>query len=150
MLEQSRSRLAGTQTVFALVCAAAMSLAGGRGAVNASSILSVSPSAVVFSNTTVGTFDYQMVTVSNTGTDGDYIATADAVPNPPFFPTFAGTCNTSIGPSGANYWIPAGESCTFQWGFHPSKPGKQSGVGTLSFASGATASVTLTGKGTPH
>jgi hypothetical protein len=112
-------------------------------------VLSVSPSAITFATITAGEFDYQMVTITNSGDAGDYIQTATADPDPPFFPTFGGTCNTSIGPDGVTpYYIPAGGSCTFQWGFHPTHPGKRTGTGTLVFVTSAPIDVSLSGKAT--
>jgi len=114
-------------------------------------ILSVTPTAITFAPTVVGAFNYQLVTITNSGDAADYITTATASPNPPFFPTFGGTCNTSIDPNNnKNYYIPPGFSCTFQWGFHPEKPGRRPGTGTLFFDSGATLAVTFSGVATPH
>jgi hypothetical protein len=113
-------------------------------------VLSVSPTALVFATTVVGDFAYGIVTVTNSGDAADYISTATADPNPPFFPTFAGTCNTSVDGNGQNYYIPAGTSCTFQWGFHPSRAGRVNGSATLSFQSGATLTIDLTGMGKPN
>ena len=113
-------------------------------------VLSVSPAAITFATVAPGEFDYQLVTVANTGDADDYIQTATATPDPPFFPTFGGTCNTSIGPDGVtNYFIPAGGSCTFQWGFHPARPGKQTGTGTLVFVTSAPITVTFSAKSKP-
>ena len=113
-------------------------------------VLSVSPTAVVFAPTPVGEFSYEIVTISNTGDATDFISSATPVESP-FFATFGGTCNVSIDPiSGKNYYIPPGSSCTFQWGFNPGRPGRQTGTGTLNFESGATLTVALTGRGLPH
>lgn len=108
-------------------------------------VLSVSPTAITFANTAVGEFDYQIVTITNSGDEADYILTANA--DQPFFPTFGGTCNFSVDGNGQNYYIPAGTSCTFQWGFNPAKPGKSTGEGTLFFQSGAKIDVSFTGRG---
>jgi hypothetical protein len=114
-------------------------------------ILSVTPTAVTFDPTVVGGFNYQFVTITNSGDAADYITTATASPYPPFFATFAGTCNTSIDPNNQqNYYIPPGFSCTFEWGFNPAKPGRRPGTGTLVFQSGATLAVTFAGVATPH
>lgn len=123
----------------------------------ATSNLAVTPSSITFPTTPVGGFSYDTVTISNTGDTADYLVTATASPDPPFFPTFGGTCNTSIDPNGRTYWIPAGGSCTFQWGYHPTtRPGKgrppwtQTGTGTLFFDSGTTLAVSFTGQVSPH
>ncbi len=128
-----------------------------RGSViTASSNLTVSPTSLTFGPTPVGSFAYDIVTISNSGDADDYISTATATPDFPFFPTFTGTCNTSIDPNGRNYWIPAGSSCTFQWGFHPIKrgggrpPWTITGSGTLYFDSFAPISISFTGLSTPH
>ncbi len=105
--------------------------------------LSVSPAVVVFPDTSVGAISYQEVTISNTGSQTENLLTATADPNPPFWPTFGGTCNVNFG-----YAVPAGASCTFQWGFKPVHPGRTVGVGTISFESGAALGVVLVGKGT--
>lgn len=124
-----------------------------------SSNLTVSPTSLTFGPVKVGTFAYAFVTISNSGDAADYISTATATPDPPFFPTFAGTCNTSIDPNDPNqrnYWIPAGGSCTFQWGFHTTKrgggrpPWTHTGSGTLYFDSAAPISIAFTGLATPH
>jgi hypothetical protein len=113
-------------------------------------VLSVSPTAVVFAPTPVGEFSYEIVTITNTGDATDFISSATPVASP-FFATFGGTCNFSVDPiSGKNYYIPPGSSCTFQWGFNPSRPGRQSVTGTLYFESGATLTVSLTGRALPH
>ena len=118
---------------------------------NALAQLSVSPSVVVFPNTPVGSAcpgdncSYAEVTITNNGTATEHLISAEATPDPPFWPTFGGTCNTPDA-----YFLPAGESCTFQWGFKPEHPGKSNGVGTVSFESGASVGVVLTGRGTPH
>ena len=124
--------------------------------ITASSNLTVSPTSLTFGPTPVGTFAYDIVTISNSGDADDYISTATATPDFPFFPTFGGTCNTSIDPNGRSYWIPAGSSCTFQWGFHPIKrgggrpPWTITGSGTLYFDSFAPISISFTGLSTPH
>ncbi len=124
-----------------------------------SSNLTVSPTSLTFGPTPVGTFAYAIVTISNSGDAADYISTATATPDPPFFPTFAGTCNTSIDPNDPNqrnYWIPAAGSCTFEWGFHPTThgggrpPWTHTGTGTLFFDSSPSLSIDFTGLATPH
>jgi hypothetical protein len=118
---------------------------------NAFAQLSVSPSVVVFSNTPVGpdcpgaNCSYAEVTITNNGSQTEHLTTAEATPNPPFWPTFGGTCNVTYA-----YYLPGGESCTFEWGFKPQKPGKFTGTGTISFESGASVGVVLIGKGKPH
>jgi hypothetical protein len=141
----SRAVAVGALTVLVL----GTTSAARRSAGVMSLTLSVAPNPVVFAPTTVGGFNYQLVTVSNSGEVGEYIATATPVDADPFFATFAGTCQGSTGPGGA-YYVPPSGSCTFQWGFKPSRPGKVTGSGTLSFASGATLNLAFSGKGMPH
>lgn len=111
-----------------------------------SSNLTVSPAVVVFPNTPVGTdcpgvnCTYAMVTITNNGSQTEQLVTAEA--DSPFWPTYGGTCNATYA-----YYLPAGESCTFQWGFKPVHPGRVVGVGTVSFKSGASVGVLLTGVG---
>ena len=120
--------------------------------------LSVSPTSLTFGPIAVNGFTFAMVTITNSGDAADYIATATPVEGT-FFATFGGTCNTSIDPSDPlqrNYWIPAGGSCTFQWGFHPTTrgggrpPWTSTGSGTLFFDSHAPISISFTGLATPH
>jgi hypothetical protein len=158
-----------TLSVLVSACAEPVSptshvVIGTRSSVSptSASILTVSPTSLTFGPTPVGTFDYEIVTISNSGDAADYISTVNfptATPDPPFFPTFGGSCNTSIDPNDPNqrnYWIPAGGSCTFQWGFHPTTrgggrpPWTATGSGTLSFDSGASFSIDFTGLSTPH
>jgi len=124
--------------------------AARRSAAVGGPVLSVSPTAVAFAPTPVGGFSYEIVTITNTGDATDFISSATPVESP-FFATFGGTCNFSVDPiTGKNYYIPAGSSCTFQWGFNPSRPGRQTGTGTLNFESGATLTVSFTGRALPH
>ena len=123
----------------------------------ASSNLTVSPASLFFGPTAFGSFDYDIVTISNTGDAADYITTATATPDNTFFPTFAGTCNTSVDPDDPNdpprnYYIPAGGSCTFQWGFSPPvrRPRFYAGSGTIYFDSGASLTITFGAFGIPH
>lgn len=120
--------------------------------------LTVSPTSLTFGPIPVNSFVYAMVTITNTGDAADYIASATPVEGT-FFATFAGTCNTSVDPNDPlerNYWIPAGGSCTFQWGYHPTTrgggkpPWTQTGSGTLTFDSHAPISISFTGLATPH
>jgi hypothetical protein len=124
--------------------------AARRSAAVGGPVLSVSPTTVAFAPTPVGVISYEIVTITNTGDATDFISSATPVESP-FFATFAGTCNTSVDPiTLKNYYIPAGSSCTFQWGFDPSRPGRQTGTGTLNFESGATLTVSFTGRALPH
>jgi len=124
--------------------------AARRSAAVGGPVLSVSPTSVAFAPTPVGGFSYEIVTITNTGDATDFISSATPVESP-FFATFGGTCNFSVDPiTGKNYYIPAGSSCTFQWGFNPSRPGRQTGTGTLNFESGATLTVSFTGRALPH
>ena len=115
-------------------------------------VISVTPTSVTFANTLVGEFSYQVVTISNTGNAADYLTVA--IPSEgTFFQTGGGTCNASVDPNDPNqrnYWIPAGFSCTFQWGFNPSKPGKQTGTGTMIFDNSPSIDLSFTGRGTKH
>lgn len=115
-------------------------------------VLTVAPTSITFANTIVGDFDYQEVTITNAGDAADYLTTATPSAGT-FFTTFGGSCNLSIDPDDPNqrnYWIPAGGSCTLQWAFNPSKPGKQTGTGTLVFDISPSVDVSLTGRGTKH
>ena len=110
--------------------------------------MSVSPSAITFAKATSGApcspgpgCTFAEVTVTNNGATTVTLTTASATPNPPFFPTFGGTCNVTYA-----YAIPAGASCTFQWGFRPVKPGKFAGTGTINFDNGDAVTVGLLGK----
>jgi hypothetical protein len=113
-------------------------------------VLTYFPRPVDFGTTVVGEIAYQLVTIQNNGDADDYLSTATATD--PFFPTFGGTCNTSLDPLDPthNYRIPAGGSCTFQWGFNPTHPGKYNGTGTLQFEQSATLPVNFVGRGTKH
>lgn len=124
----------------------------------AASNLSVTPTSLTFGPTPVNSFVYAMVTISNSGDAADYIVTATPSEGT-FFATFGGTCNLSIDPTDPaqrNYWIPAGGSCTFQWGYHPTTrgggrpPWTETGTGTLIFLNHASISIPLTGLATPH
>lgn len=124
--------------------------AARRSAAVGGPVLSVSPTTVAFAPTPIGGFSYEIVTITNSGDATDFISSATPVESP-FFATFAGGCNFSVDPiSGKNYYIPPGSSCTFQWGFSPGRAGRQTGTGTLSFESGATLTVSFTGRGLPH
>lgn len=120
--------------------------------------LSVTPTSLTFGPTPVNTFVYDLVTISNSGDAADYIVTATPSEGT-FFATFGGTCNVSVDPTDPNqrnYWIPAGGSCTFQWGYHPTTrgggkpPWTQTGTGTLIFLNHAPISIPFTGLATPH
>jgi hypothetical protein len=112
--------------------------------------LSVSPTSVEFPDTPVGpdcpgsNCTYALVTITNNGTDTEHLIGATVGPPGPFWPTFGGTCNVP-----RLYYLPPGESCTFQWGFRPEHPGNASATGTITFESGATVTVELNGKGKP-
>ena len=131
---------------------ALIATAGGfttRGRVKIGPVISVSPTSVGFANTVAGEFNYQMVTISNTGDADDYVSTA-APPEGTLFATFGGSSNFSVDPNDPthNYRIPANGSCTFQWGFHPPHPGKFTGTGTLTFENSPSITLSFTGKGT--
>jgi streptogramin lyase len=107
--------------------------------------LTVTPASVVFADTASGTTNpsYALVTITNNGPGAQTLTTASATPDPPFFPTFGGTCNVQYA-----YTIPAGASCTFQFGFNPPAAGSYSGTGSISFSSGVVLNVALAGTGT--
>ena len=113
--------------------------------------LSVSPTALSFPGTPVGpdcpgaNCAYAIVTITNTGSETEHLIGAAAGSYGPFWPTYGGTCNTPN-----MYYLSPGASCTFQWGFKPGKPGHVQDTGTISFESGATVSVDLEGRGSPH
>src|SRR5262249_41299087 len=99
--------------------------------------LTVSPAAVAFPDTPSGTtfptnFSFDRVSITNGGPTSQILSTATAAPDPPFFATFGGTCNTVYA-----YNIPPGATCTFQFGFNPEVPGSYAGSGSISFSSGA-------------
>jgi hypothetical protein len=102
--------------------------------------VTVSPARVAFNITKPGSISYQLVTITNRGRDTQTLDTAAATPNPPFFPTFGGTCNVTYA-----FHIPGGASCTFQWGFHPSAPGNYAGTGVINFAGGTVLHLALAG-----
>jgi hypothetical protein len=103
--------------------------------------LTVKPITVLM-KTTVGTFIYKMVTISNTGSTSETITGADATAAP-FWMTWGGTCNNLT----YDKVIPAHGSCTLQWGFHPTATGLVTGLGNITFKGGATVSVFLNGIG---
>jgi hypothetical protein len=105
--------------------------------------VAVEPDALEFPPTRVGDFSYAMATVTNAGPD-DEVLVGVSPQGEPLFPTQAGTCNLQ------NWIIPAGTSCTYQFGFHPERPGRVRNIVTLHLASGATLDVSLTGRGRPH
>jgi len=113
--------------------------------------LTISPAALSFPPTPVGpacpgaNCTYAEVTITNTGSDTEHLIGAAAGSYGPFWPTFGGTCNTPN-----MYYLSPGASCTFQWGFKPSKPGHVQDTGTINFESGDSVSVELDGRGTPH
>jgi hypothetical protein len=109
----------------------------------AQSGLSIDPDSITFQPTVVGDYSYEMATITNAGPEDDTIV--GVLPQgESLFPTQAGTCNLQ------NWLIPAGTSCTYQFGFHPDRPGRVRNTITLYFGSGATLDVTLTGRGRPH
>jgi hypothetical protein len=103
--------------------------------------VTVSPH-VVKMKAKVGTITYGVVTITNTGASSEVLWTATA-PNPPFWPTWGGTCNSLL----LSKVVAADQSCTFQFGFHPTQKGRVSGQGTLMFLSGANPTVQLKGIG---
>jgi hypothetical protein len=83
---------------------------------------------------------YALVKVHNRTASVETIATAAATA--PFWPTYGGTCNVKYA-----YAIPAGKSCTFEFGFRPTARGTlYTGSGTIIFVSGESRTVTLIGK----
>jgi hypothetical protein len=114
--------------------------------------LSVSPTSVEFPDTPVGpdcpgaNCTYAIVTITNNGADTEHLTTAYASSDHgPFWPTFGGSCNYP-----GLYYLPPGESCTFQWGFKPQHPGNAHATGTIKFESGGTVTMELNGKGKPE
>lgn len=92
--------------------------------------------------TRVGNITYGMVTITNRGSGAETLMSATA-PNPPFWPTWGGTCNLPP----INKVIAPGRSCTFQFGFKPTQNGHVTGQGTITFQNGNTLTVQLTGVG---
>jgi len=103
--------------------------------------VTVSPTPLKF-KTRVGNITYGMVTITNTGGSSETL-TGAAAPNPPFWPTWGGSCNLAP----INRVVLPGRSCTFQFGFKPTEKGNVSRQGTLTFQSGATLTVQLKGVG---
>jgi hypothetical protein len=134
--------------LFLLVPAVAL-VSGTGDTMRAEADLTVSPTEIAFANTAAGTecpganCSYAMVTITNNGSQTERLVSAKGDPTPPFWPTYGGTCSVQY-----LYQLPPKESCTFQWGFKPQKPGKFKGTGTITFESGATVNVALTGVGT--
>ena len=149
------SRQAWLRACVAGALVAIIAMAGGFTTgtrVKLGPMISVSPTSIEFANTITGNFTYETVTISNTGDAADYLTTATPFEGT-FFATFGGTCNVSIDPNDPterNYWIPANESCTFQWGFHPPHPGKFHGTGTLIFDNSPSITLSFTARGTQH
>jgi hypothetical protein len=110
--------------------------------------LSVAPTTLTFPDTPVGpacpgaNCTYGIVTITNNGAATEHLITASAGSAGPFWPTFGGTCNYP-----GMYFLPAGASCTFQWGFKPDHPGRAHATGQITFESGASVSVALDGRG---
>jgi hypothetical protein len=113
--------------------------------------LTVAPATLSFPTTPVGpacpgaNCTYAMVTITNTGSGTEHLVGAAAGSSGPFWPTFGGTCNLPN-----MYFLPAGESCTFQWGFKPAHRGRAHDTGTITFESGESVTFELEGRGTPH
>jgi hypothetical protein len=145
--EALRGRLVLLVLLFALTIGA---VSMGKIAIAASN-LTVSPTLLSFDDAVVGAAcpgtgcTYAEVTITNGGDALEHLSTATTDPEPPFFPTFGGSCNTPNA-----YDIPVGESCTFQFGFKPQHPGKFTGTGTINFDSGASVTVDLVGFGRHH
>ena len=99
--------------------------------------LSVTPTTVRFPPTAPGSYSYQSVTITNSGTSPETFSGGNT-PSAKFFST-QGHC------SGPNYYtsIPAGSSCDYEFGYAPSNPGVQCGAGTISFESGAVLNLTF-------
>ncbi len=119
---------------------------GAAAPASATGTLTVSPRPLVFLHHPVAGAacpgagcDYAYVTIHN-GT-GRVKKLSSATAPTPFWPTYGGTCNVQYG-----YAIPAHASCTFQFGFRPTKPNtRSSGKASLHFTNGAVLAVTLIG-----
>jgi hypothetical protein len=113
---------------------------------SATGTLTVSPTTLVFAqHPVVGAAcpgagcTYAFVTIHN-GTSRVKKLSFATAPSP-FWPTYGGTCNVTYG-----YAIPAHASCTFQFGFKPSKKNTHStGKAGLHFTNGTVLAVTLVG-----
>jgi hypothetical protein len=103
--------------------------------------VTVTPTVVRF-KAKVGTLTYRIVTIRNTGPTSEVIVGATATPLL-FWPTWGGTCNSVL----LAKVVAAGQSCTFEFGFHPTQKGTVSGQGSLIFLSGAQPTVHLKGTG---
>jgi hypothetical protein len=125
--------------LVALVAAAAAAAVS----IQAQGALSIDPDTIEFPPTPVGAYSYVTATITNAGPEDDTIV-AVFPQGESLFPTQAGTCNLQ------SWLIPSGTSCTYQFGFHPERPGRVRNTLTLTFASGATVEVSLTGRGRPH
>jgi hypothetical protein len=108
---------------------------------SAAADVTASPMPLKF-KTGVGNITYGMVTITNTGGSSETLTGAVA-PNPPFWPTWGGSCNLPP----INRVVLPGRSCTFQFGFKPTQKGHVSGQGTMTFQSGTTLTVELDGVG---
>ena len=104
--------------------------------------LRLEPSALQFPATAVGAISYAMVTITNGETDSQKLVGFQPV-EAPFWSTQAGTCNLEYA-----FVMPPGASCTLQWGFKPLSTGAQTASGIISFESGKTLTVALSGVGT--
>jgi hypothetical protein len=111
--------------------------------------LAILPNPLVFPNATVGggqcgaqgstSCTYAMVTITNNTSTTQTIKGGTA--SAPFWVTWGGTCNNSLG-----YVIPNGSSCTLELGFFPTAPRTTSnGTCSISFADGTVGTVSLVG-----
>jgi len=143
-----RACVVGVLGTFAMITTAAFTRERPVGPLGP--VLTYFPRPVDFGTTMVGEISYQLITIQNNGDADDYLVTATATD--PFFPTFGGTCQTLVDPNDPThkYRIPAGQSCTFQWGFNPDHPGKFTGTGTLDFEQNITLPVNFVAKAKKH
>ena len=133
----SQSRRTLKVRLLAVSAAVVVALA----AVASVSGLSYKSAHLIFPPTKVGAIRYQMATITNDGASA--MTLTGATRSGPFWPTWGGTCNSVQ----SQRVLPAGQSCTFQFGFNPSRPGWQAGIGTIAFDT-TTVYVLLEGRGT--
>ena len=124
-------RLLAVSAAVVVALAAVVSVSG----------LSYKSTRLIFPPTKVGAISYQMATVTNDGATA--MTLTGAARSGPFWPTWGGTCNSVQ----SQRVLPAGQSCTFQFGFNPSRPGRQAGIGAIVFDT-STVLVFLDGRGT--
>jgi hypothetical protein len=140
----------GGHSVFrraAAVSALAVSLIVGSATAATAGSLTVAPTVRHFQGKPVAGAPcpgkgcvYALVKIRNRTANVETIVSATATN--PFWPTYGGTCNVVYA-----YAIPAGKTCTFQFGFKPTAAGTlYTGTGNVMFVSGETLTVTLIGK----